>query len=80
MKSPWLPPLYVETEDTFWQDDGGEQIAFRVMQNGNAVASFQFFPGEAEKVIKLLEAVGVVTDRLERGAPEKPWFKKWRDR
>lgn len=78
MKSPWLPPIFVEFEDADWQGEG-ERVVLRVKKNGEVIGSSEFFPEEAKRVIALFEAAGVVTHELKRGVPETPWFKKRTD-
>ncbi|MBP1856847.1 hypothetical protein [Rhizobium herbae] len=71
-----LPPVYIQYEDCNWIE-GGNTVGFRVMKNGEPTTSeLQFFPGDAKQVIELLEAAGVPTRELVRGAPEKPRFKR----
>ncbi|MCV9960358.1 hypothetical protein OIU34_00465 [Pararhizobium sp. BT-229] len=75
VKSPWLPPHYVEYENANWQGEGA-RIVLRVKKNGTVIQSSEFFPDEARRVIELLQAAGVVTEELQRGVPEKPRFKR----
>ncbi|WP_428428225.1 hypothetical protein [Pararhizobium sp.] len=74
MKSIWLPPLYVEFEDTGWHNDSdGEMVAFRVIKNGEPTTSeIKFFKGDAKQIVRLLEAAGIATEERKRGVPETP--------